>query len=253
MHAHKTVLLALCIVAAGSTADEPKIDNLVKKLGMMGSSNAEVRATAAEDIGKLGEAGKPYARALCTAAFDKSPKVRAKASEALLAVHPKLHPHVKKLLTGSDSVLDPETTVDRAKARDAIAAMETDGVGAYPVIAAQLKANVVAIAAEKPRIGVKAGLKVEEAMAVADIGIILKIAPGDAEAIKLLATYAATETRPAIRVAAIRALETTGQDHPDTQKLFLQTLKNLATQKNGASDVTNAALNAVRRLENPKM
>jgi hypothetical protein len=57
---------------------------------------------AARSLARLGEAGRPAARALCAAALDRSDDVRQAALEALEKVHPRLYQPVLTLLVDRD-------------------------------------------------------------------------------------------------------------------------------------------------------
>ncbi len=78
--------------------DQPKPGSLAAMIRDLNKGESAARIRAAEQLGKMGEAAKPAARALCSAATDDSKEIRGAAIEALEKVEPSLAEPVTTLL-----------------------------------------------------------------------------------------------------------------------------------------------------------
>jgi hypothetical protein len=107
---------------------KPKLDPQVAAVvDRLKAASVAERVKSAEDAGKLGEKARPAAEDLCTLALSKDQAARAAALDALEKVHPRLFPHIRRIVTiAEDSA--------RGEALEAIGQMGRDGRPALPVI-----------------------------------------------------------------------------------------------------------------------
>lgn len=105
--------LAVCLCALLLVASAQADDKTDAKLSAdLKSRAAKVRLAAIEEIGRLGEKGKPFAGALCDALLDPDPKCAKAALLALEGVRPDLYAPLVKI------VVDPLESAKIAGVRE---------------------------------------------------------------------------------------------------------------------------------------
>lgn len=201
------IILGL-VFAPEIAADETPLQAAVKKLN---DGKPEVAIRAAEDIAKLGDAGRPAARALCEAAMNGSYDVRQATLAALEKVHPALHGPVFTLL------MNP---TNRLNAIPELGKLGTEAAAALPL----MRKNLAAIL-ETPK-----GRSRDDKAASLYIEALAKIAPGDDEIVRYLAGLCTFQDDRAkryaglIRRSAVDAVGTIGKARPQARVIALPAL-----------------------------
>jgi HEAT repeat protein len=252
--------LSIVILAWAAPPNRGQVPSLVKQLS---SPSPQVRAMAAEAIGRLGDAGKPASRALCTALADPSPLVRSRAAHALEEVNPELFKRVKQLLGDGD-------LADRMEAVVEIGKMGSEGNPAIPLLVefrGQLQASVAKgqlrtnpevhlIATAIGQAGKEdpqAALILEHWLAT-DPDAALRGAAARAiprmkdgpKAVRALLTAARTDPNGAVRVSAITSLGELGPAAKSSQRFLEQAARDSSPQ------VRDAAAKALVKIRNGK-
>lgn len=129
------LFLSVGFVCCGSANAEPNADLESLARNLLSNPNVALRTRSADEIGRLGEKGRPAARILCQAMLDKQQAVRVAASNALEKVHPDLHPHAVTLAVDNNFE-------NHMRAVNAISSMER-GEAAAPIILYHLCANTL--------------------------------------------------------------------------------------------------------------
>lgn len=184
-------------------AAEKPLDRLVRRLreGPRGD-----QILAAQEIGKLGEEGKPASRALCVAAVNDREEVRLAALEALEKVNPTLHKHVVRLLVDGNFQRQLDAT-------HALAKMPKDALPATPVLLARCqKHRPSPLYAPTYRV-----------MLVEDLKTLVALAPDDREVITMLMSICSDKNPKhyvslEMREAAVQGLLAIGKAHPRLRK-----------------------------------
>lgn len=221
-------LLAFTFSAVVAAAD---LDDVAAGLK---SKDAKVRLKAIEELGAAGKDAAPYARQLCDAAMDPSPKVAAAALMAVGRVEPRLQPPLSDIVIPSAGKSDPKYPL-RAAAADAIARLKKDGKPAAGVLLAVLKQEVSK--------GEKANGSTVRSASLA----LAKVGADDAETVKtlgiILTSKAAGVTN---RVQALAYFTASIKDEPGR---FSDAKSHLESAINGPDfDVARFTINGVATL-----
>jgi len=189
------LLFSLLVTIDGPKADKPKADkpkgepakedsrlaSLEKRLK---GKNINDRVKAAQEIGELGDDGKPLAKALCAAATDPSPKVAEAALAALEKVRPDLHKPVAIIATYNQ--INPTERVLHAIGD--ITKMGQDAAPAAPTILSCIRFGIALL--NQPSLDVGPSGRHGEELIYPCLEAMLAIDPDNVAFTKLVLQYA---------------------------------------------------------------